>query len=213
MASMKFTSTSAEDVQLWWNSFNLFKNVKELTNQRALAIFPLMLKDGAMTWYLGQSTATKANWAGLQDTFKERYFPQEINKWKQTWQVWSMKQRTGQSATDFMAAVELEVSRAGIEEDQLRCVIIQGLLPNIRQFEVTREGNDVNSLRRWLTVADAAAVPDPKDEISLVIKDIQKLQGEMHVHAVYPLNCQGRESPRSTSQSPMAHRIQFSVPA
>ena len=83
-----------------------------------------------------------------------------------------MKQRTGQSASDYMSAVELEASRAGIEGDQLRCVIIQWLLPNIRQFVVTRECNDVNSLRRWLTVADTAAVPDPKDEISSVVKDI-----------------------------------------
>ena len=49
LAPKKFTGTSAEDAQLWWNSFHLFENFKELTNQRALAIFPLMLKDGAMT--------------------------------------------------------------------------------------------------------------------------------------------------------------------
>ena len=79
LAPKKFTGTSAEDAQLWWNPFHLFKNFKELTDQRALAIFLLMLKDGAMTCYLGQSAATKAHWAGLQGTFKERYFPQEIN--------------------------------------------------------------------------------------------------------------------------------------
>ena len=84
LSPRKFTGTSAEDAQLWWNSFHLFKNFKELTDQRALAMFPLMLKDGAMTWYLGQSAATKANCAGLQDAFKERYFPQEINKRKRT---------------------------------------------------------------------------------------------------------------------------------
>ena len=124
-----------------------------------------------------------------------------------------MKQLTCQSATDFMAAVELEASRARIEEDQFMCVIVQGLLPNIRQFVVTREGNDANSLRRWFTVADAAAVPDPKEEISSVIKDIQKRLEEMRIHAAYQSNGQGRESPRSTSQSPTARRIQFSVPA
>ena len=79
---MKFTGTSAEDAQLWWNSLQLFKNFKELTDQRALVIFPLMLKDGAMAWYLGQTAATKANWAGLRDAFKKRSFPQEIKLWK-----------------------------------------------------------------------------------------------------------------------------------
>ena len=64
-----------------------------------------------------------------------------------------------------------------------------------------------------MTVADAAAVPDPKDEISSVVKDIQKSLEEMRVHAAYPSNGQERESLRSTSQSPTAHRVQFSVPA
>ena len=81
------------------------------------------------------------------------------------------------------------------------------------KFVVTREGNDVNSLRKWLTVSDAAAIPHPTDEISSVVKDIQKRLVKMRVHAAYPSNGQGRESPRSTSQSPTAHRVQFSVPA
>ena len=92
-------------------------------------------------------------------------------------------------------------------------VIVKWLLPNIRQFVVTREVNDVNSLRRWLTVADAAAIPDPEDEISSMVKDIQKRLEEMRVHAAYPSNGRGRESPRSKSQSPTAHRVQFSVHA
>ena len=49
LAPMKFSGTSSEGAQLWWSSFELFMNFKELTDQRALAIFPLMLKEGAMT--------------------------------------------------------------------------------------------------------------------------------------------------------------------
>ena len=58
-----------------------------------------------------------------------------------------MKQKAGQSAIDYKACVELEARRAEIEGDQLRCVIVQGLLPSTRQFVVTREENDINSLR------------------------------------------------------------------
>ena len=70
-----------------------------------------------------------------------------------------MKQKTGQSAIDFMTSVEVHDRRAGIEGDQFRCVIVQGLLPNTRQFVVTHEGNDINSLRKWLTVCDAQQYP------------------------------------------------------
>ena len=48
-----------------------------------------------------------------------------------------MKQDKEQSAIDFMSRVELEASRAGITGDQLRCVVVQGLLPHVRQFMVT----------------------------------------------------------------------------
>ena len=73
-----------------------------------------------------------------------------------------MKQKTGQSAIDFMASVEIQARQAGIKGDQLRCAIVQGLLPNTIHVVVTREGKDINSLRKWLTVVDVAAVPDPK---------------------------------------------------
>ena len=141
------------------------------------------------------------NWAALQDAFKERYFPQEMNRWKQTSEVWSMKQKAGQFAIDYMACVELEARRAGIEGDQLRCVIIQGLLPNTRQFVLTRDGNDINSLRKWLTV------PDPKEDISSAVKDIQRRLEEIRVHAAYSTEAKERVSPRSASQSPIARRV------
>ena len=140
LAPMKFTGTSLEDAQLWWSSFQLYKYFKQLTDRRALAIFPLMLKDGTMTWYLGQPDATKTNWVALQDAVKERYFPQEMNRWKQISQVWSMKQKTGQLAIDFMEFVKIEAGPPVIEGDQFRCVIVQRLLPNTRKFVVTRDG-------------------------------------------------------------------------
>ena len=72
LAPKKFAGTSLEDAQLWWSSFQLYKNFKEFTNPRALAVFPLMLKDGAMTWYLGQPEATKTDWAALQEAFRKK---------------------------------------------------------------------------------------------------------------------------------------------
>ena len=44
-----------------------------------------------------------------------------------------MKQKTGQSAIDFMASVEIQARQAGIKGDQLRCAIVQGMLPNTIQ--------------------------------------------------------------------------------
>ena len=124
-----------------------------------------------------------------------------------------MKQKAGQSVIDYMACVELEARRAGIEGDQLRYVIIQGLLPNTCQFVVTRDGNDINSLRKWLTVSDAAAVANPKEDISSVVKDIQRRLEEMRVHAAYSTEAKERVSPRSASQSPTARRVPFMVPS
>ena len=155
-------------------SCDLYKNFNEINDQRALAIFALVLKHGAMTWYLGQSAVTKAGWTQLQTAFKERYFPQVINPWKQTAQLWSMKQCSHQLAVDFMSAFKVEAGRAKIMEDQLRFVVVQGLLPHVLQFVVTREGSDANSLRKWLALAHAAAEPDPKDHISSAFKYIQR---------------------------------------
>ena len=75
LAPTKLSETSSEYAQLWWDLFDLFKNFKELYDQRALAIFPLMLREGAMTWYIGQPTPTKPT----TRCCRLRHFPQEIN--------------------------------------------------------------------------------------------------------------------------------------
>ena len=74
---------------------------------------------------------------------------------------------------------------------------------------VTREGNDITSLRKWLTVANAAAISDPKEDISNVVKDIQKRLEEMRVNAAYQTELKERVPPRSASQSPSANRVKF----
>ena len=109
-----------------------------------------------------------------------------------------MKQSKEQSATDFMSQVELEASRSGIMGDQWRCVVVQGILSHVRQFVVTCEGNDVNSLRKWLAVADAAAESDPNVDISSAVNNIQRRLEEMRVNVAYPSN----KNERDRSQSP-----------
>ena len=85
-----------------------------------------------------------------------------------------MKQGKDQSAVDSISAVEVEAGRVGITREQLRSVLVQGLVPYVRQYVVTLEGNDVNSLRKWLAVADTAAEPGPNVYISSAVKDIQR---------------------------------------
>ena len=89
----------------------------------------------------------------------------------------------------------------------MSCIVVQGILQHVRQFVVTREGNDVNSRRKWLTVADAVAEPDSNVDISSAVKDIQRRLEEMRVNAAY----QSNSNERGRSQSP--RRVQFAVPS
>ena len=78
-----------------------------------------------------------------------------------------MKQGKNQSSL-------VKTGRDKIAEDQLRCAVVEGLLPHVGQFVVTREGTDISYRRKWLAVADSAAEPDSKDDISSAVKDIQR---------------------------------------
>ena len=57
-----------------------------------------------------------------------------------------------------------------------------------------------------LTVVDAVAALDPKEDISSAVKDMQRRLEEIGVHASYPSNVKERESLRSASQSPAARK-------
>ena len=64
--------------------------------------------------------------------------------------ITGMVVEAGQGADSYRFHVSSRVrgKSCGHYGDQLRCVVFQGLLPHVRQFVVTREGNDVNSLRK-----------------------------------------------------------------
>ena len=84
LASAKFDGTSEEDGQLWWHSFMLYNAFRELTNSKVLQVLPLLLREGAITWFIGQDNATKGDWTVMETAFTARYFRQAINRWKHT---------------------------------------------------------------------------------------------------------------------------------
>ena len=77
-----------------------------------------------------------------------------------------MKQKMNQSSVDFMTSIEVEASLSQIAVDQISNIVIQGLKPNIRQFVLGKEIKDLPSLRKWIAVADTAAVSETRDDFA-----------------------------------------------
>ena len=107
---------------------------------------------------------------------------------------------------DFMTSVEEEAARSQIAVDQISNIVIQGLKPNIRQFVIGKEINDLPSLRKWIAVADTAAVSETRDDFAIVVMDIQRRLREMK--EISKCNTNSRYE-RERSQSP--RRVQFAV--
>ena len=110
---------------------------------------------------------------------------------------------------DFMTSVEEEAARSQIAVDQISNIVIQGLKPNIRQFVIGKEINDLPSLTKWIAVADTAAVSETKDDFAFVIKDIQRRLEDMKVSSVDSESNTNSRYERERSQLP--RRVQFAV--
>ena len=120
-----------------------------------------------------------------------------------------MKQKMKQSSIDFMTSIEVEAARSQIAVDQISNIVIQGLKPNIRQFVLGKEIDDLPSLRKWIAVADTAAVSETRDDFAIVVKDIQRRQEEMKVSSADSKSNINSQYERERSQSPK--RVQFAV--
>ena len=114
-----------------------------------------------------------------------------------------------QSSVDFITSVEVEAARSQIAADQISNIVIQGLKPHIRLFFLVKEINDLPSLRKWIAVADTAAVSDTRDDFAFVVKDIQRRLEEMKISSVDSGSNTNSRYERERSQSPMG--VQFAV--
>ncbi|KAK3577227.1 hypothetical protein CHS0354_030502 [Potamilus streckersoni] len=130
-----FTGNGKEDANQGLTCLQLLVQTNGVNGNKAKPTMPLLLTDNALCWYISLPEDTKTDYELLNLIFIQRYGPGDRTKWQRTASLFQTAQRSS-NVKDYIASVNLQASDLGLPDAQVQSIIINGLRPTIRQFEL-----------------------------------------------------------------------------
>jgi len=141
----KFSGTAIEDAEDWLRHFEHYCQFKGFDNDKAMAMFKVLLTEAAATWLdslTGEPVASRTN---LKAAFTARYTTPAFMKFKSAKDLFNTKQ--GQMTMDDYHALMLRLGKQfGANDDMPRYAILNGLRDEIAKYVIQRQPTDMNAL-------------------------------------------------------------------
>jgi len=195
-----FKGTTAEDAETWFRHFNNYCAYKQYTNDKAMALFRVVLVDSAVVWYDSLEETTRADWDRLRAAFLQRYTTPEFLKYKRANSLFKHKQEC-RTVDDYLAYVQKLASQINAGDQMLRFAVINGLRPEIKNHVTMKQPTSWQELVDAARVGEMCATPAQTDnmavQIELMRDQLNQLAVEKHVAALNePSRSQSRSSER-----------------
>ncbi len=130
--------TGTEDPSLWLSNFTNYAAVKGLNAAQQLATIPLLFRSTPANWFATLPAEAKDTVEHFRTTFQATFVNDPAMLWAKERDLYSQKQLPGQSALDFITAVQMKARTLNLQEAQQMRIILGGLLPSIRSFVIQR---------------------------------------------------------------------------
>ena len=181
----RFKGNVDEDAKLWLTRLELWIKSREVSNEKAAAMLPLLLADSALLWYVGLSDDVKSNLKDLKAAFLSRYGPDERTKWSRVAALYQTHQGQSEAVQDFVSKMRGKAASLDMGEAQLVQAIINGLRPEIRQFVLQRDANTIAEIVSSATLAETTVTPQGNtSELVAAIARLEKQVQEMSVQMI-----------------------------
>jgi len=100
---------------------------------------------------------TRDDFEQLKAAVLKRYGPNDSIKWKRTVALYS-KQKGDTRVEDFMAEMLSETSKLGLDEEQTKPIILNGLRPDICQFMKQQKPKNLQDIQKTAQLAQETCV-------------------------------------------------------
>lgn len=195
-----FYGKEDENVEDFLRTIDLWVTLRKADEDTSRSALSLLLRGAASTWFHTQPRRVTESFRALKDALVERYGPQQELAWKSTASLWQLQQSKGQSTEDFVATVVKEGRKIGIDDNQLHCIALNGMRPELRQHVIQHSVRNLDELRRWgkLTELSLQDVADEDSAASNMARELAELKNEvrqLRIHAIKPLHQSCSSSP------------------
>jgi len=170
-----FRGTTAEDTETCLNRFNDYCQWKAYDENKARALFKVLLRDSARVWLESLEHDTVNSWTNLQQAFNAHYMTASFLKYKHATELFNKKQN--ETVDDFCAQLQLLAKQVNVDEHMLRFPVLNGLRPDIKDHVTRSQPSD------WKSLVEAAKVvemysPVPS-ETSTIAMQLARMQEQL----------------------------------
>ena len=208
--SPKPFSGNASDIksaERWLRYFEQYTLYRKLKDDESLALFKLLLVDTAQDWLRAIPTMHTRSLFYLMNAFRERYFPNELHKFRTATDMWSRTQKADESVDDFITAVRTAADQTDFkDEKQIGYCIIKGLKPALRLHVLQNTHDDLDQIIHSARVAEIAqnsagedsTVSDLTRTVSLLVEKLTTKDANTEHVSALPT---GHPSDKSTTDN------------
>lgn len=204
-APKPFKGQVGDDVETFLQEFDKFVEYRELTDDKAVALLKLLLKEGAGEWLSRLDEYTRRNLRGLRAAVQERYGRSKIVKHKTARELFARKQGPDEDVETFISAcIKLSTSFGAESESMAMYAIMGGLRPQLATYVAQKQPENLKQLIDQTRLAEMTLSPVSDQpmiqQMSEMKAEIQRLGSQLEKATTAQV--------RSTSPSD-ARRVRF----
>ena len=129
-----FYGTTQERAKEWLNYFRRYVEFKQLPERASLALFALLMRDTANTWFTSLTDDERADYNTVLERFTAKYAPHSITLWRRASDLWSRDQRPGESVEVFCADMRRRAQEVNVGDEMFRYATIRQLRSELHSY-------------------------------------------------------------------------------
>ena len=189
---------ATDKAQKWLQYFQRYAAFKQLSENAALALFALLMRDTANTWFSSLPETVRNNYTQAVERFSTKFAPAPITLWRRASELWSRDQRQEESVEQYFSDMIRKAREVNATADMTRYALMKGLRQTYRSYVMQQNPTTVEQLLDAAKVAEATISDAEPMGTPEILEAINRL--ERRVSA--PITDQRRVSFRRASKPP-----------
>lgn len=128
----KFYGRSNENPEDFLAYFQRYSDFKQLRDRQKADLFGMLMRGGALDWYLTLDADVQQSFERLSESFKDAYFRPEQLRYADVSALYSSPQGPQESTMDYVTRLRKMAKRLELTEEMLHMAVLSGLRPHLR---------------------------------------------------------------------------------
>ena len=209
-----FHGNGTENAQDWLDYFKRYVTFKQLNANASLALFALLMRGTANTWYSSLSNTERENYDGVLERFATKYAPAPISLWRRASELWSRDQKSGETVEEYYSDMVRRAREVSASNEMTRFALVRGLRPELRTYVMQQNPATNDEFLAAAKVAEATVIESSPTITTEILDAIRRLEAcaatSIRESRRSPVrNASPSPRPRSASASRPERRVRF----